>query len=334
MSTPWLLGIEIGGTKLQVVLGTGDGRIAAHSRFPAQTERGAGGIWAQITGAATRLLADSGVASRQVGAAGVGFGGPVDAEAGTVVRSHQVSGWEGAPVVDWVRRDLGIARVALQNDADTAALAEARLGAGRGASPTLYVNSGSGVGGGLVVDGRVYRGGSGIGALEIGHLLVHVEPGNGGAGWKPLEAVASGWAIGREAALRVEALELAPDSRSSVLLSLCEGEVSKITAEMVANAARSGDQLARGVLDTATSAFAEALAHSVTLLAPRVIVLGGGVSLIDRSLWLDPIRAKLAARVFPPYRNTYEVVPAALGENVVVQGALLLASDVAPTFGD
>ena len=141
----------------------------------------------QIEGAADGLRAEFGPFE----AVGIGFGGPVDSAKGVVTKSHHVAGWDTFPLADWARYHLHCPRVSLQNDADTAALGEARFGAGVGLSPILYVTIGSGIGGGLVVDGRIYRG-AGEGAVEVGHLWID-------DGGEPaiLEHFASGWSIGR-----------------------------------------------------------------------------------------------------------------------------------------
>ena len=225
------------------------------------------------------------------------------------MESHQIQGWTGFPLGDWVRETLGIDRVVIQNDADTAGLGEAVSGAGAGFSPVLYLTVGSGIGGGLIVDGSIYRG-SGGGAVEIGHLFVRLP------GEPPikLEHVASGWGIGKHARAK-----------------LAEGAVSRLQGKRdvsgldVSLAAAEGDSFALGVIDRAVSAMVQALSHAVTLLAPRRIILGGGVSLMPARLWIDPIREGLDPWVFPQFRGTFDVVPAALGEEVVIHGALALA---------
>ncbi len=311
---PRFLGIEIGGTKLQLGLGPGDGRLVELVRRTIVPADGATGILAQIAGAA-RSLAGGGV-----DAVGIGFGGPVDARRGIVARSHQVAGWDGFGLADWVRETLGCPLVSIHNDADTAALAEARFGAGIGLSPVLYLTIGSGIGGGLIVDGRIYRG-AGSGAVEIGHLIVD---GPDSSERRTLEGVASGWSIGasgREAAGR-------GTGGLGDLRALAGGDVAGVTALTVAESARRDpDGPGARVLRRATSAMGAALAHAVTLLAPRRIILGGGVSLIEEDLWLDPIRKALDERVFPPFRGTFDLVTAALGEEVVVHGAIALARD-------
>jgi glucokinase len=168
MSGRTFLGIEVGGTKLQLALGPGDGSIVALERRVIQPQAGAKGLLDQISSAYACLASAD---EPRPAAVGIGFGGPVDADRGVILRSHQVEGWEGFALADWAHQALGIPLATVQNDADTAGLGEARFGAGRGLSPIFYINIGSGIGGGLILDGRIYRG-SGLGASEIGHLWI------------------------------------------------------------------------------------------------------------------------------------------------------------------
>jgi glucokinase len=330
---PYLLGIEIGGTKLQLGLGHGDGRILALERRTVVPGAGAPGVLGQIEQAIGPLYKAAGVMPERakVAAVGVGFGGPVDAARGVVTTSHQVEGWDGFPLADWLRPTLGVENVQIQNDADTAALAEARLGAGVGNSPVLYVTIGSGIGGGLILDGKIYRG-AGAGALEIGHLWV-IDRSESDLGVVLLEKAASGWAIADAA--RAYAERLIADGRGGdwAVLARAGGDPAAITPRHLADAAREGDREAQLLLDRAVHAMAHGLRQAVTLLAPRRIILGGGVSLIGEDLWLGPIRRQLDACVFPPFRGTFDLVGAALGEEVVVHGALTLAHDAIQTPG-
>jgi glucokinase len=323
-TTPPLLGIEIGGTKLQLALGRGDGTLLALARHAVDPARGAEALRGQLVASARDLIERAG---QRPAAVGVGFGGPVDPSRGVVNRSHQVSGWEDFPLAAWLREALGIGLVVVHNDSDSAALAEARFGAGAGLSPVLYVNSGSGVGGGLVIDGEIYRG-QGSGAVEIGHLWIRqYAPEDSNPEAATLEEIASGWAIARAARRHVEAFLDRQWEAGRGIAKLSGGQIDRVTTRLVAEAASQGDYLARSILDRASSAMAQALAHAVTLLAPRRVILGGGVSLMDEALWLDPIRRELDGLVFPPLRGTFDVGPAALGEEVVVHGALALARD-------
>src|SRR5436305_521398 len=164
------LGIEIGGTKLQLGLGPGDGTLAGLWRGTVDVAAGPEGIRRQITVAVPELLAKANLDRSQVRGVGIGFGGPVDDATHTIIKSHQIEGWDNFPLAEWITDMLGWPAV-LGNDADVAGLAEALFGAGKGLSPIFYITIGSGIGGGLIVDGQVLRG-TGRGAAEIGHLKV------------------------------------------------------------------------------------------------------------------------------------------------------------------
>jgi len=315
-----LLGIEIGGTKLQLGVGFPDQPLAALWRGTVDPHAGAQGILAQILEAVPRVLDQAGGRSNNLEAVGIGFGGPVDVRSGTIVKSFQVPGWEQFALVEWVREQLSVEHVALANDADAAGLAEAVRGAGQGYSPLLYSNIGSGIGGALVVDGRIYTG-SGRGAVEIGHLLVP-DPENSSS-FVELESIASGWGIARLA--REYACKLSQDELHSWLPTRHGAPPNSLTPIDLAHAALAGDAPSIALFQRARLAFAFALAQTVTLLAPARIVIGGGVSLTHDSLWLHPLQQDLQNLTLPPLRGTFDLVKALLGEEVVVHGALILA---------
>jgi glucokinase len=289
------LGIEIGGTKLQLGLGPGDSTLGSLWRAPVDPAAGAEGIRRQITVAVPELLTKGKIDATQVHGLGIGFGGPVDDATRTILRSHQIAGWDNFPLTDWLTEVLGWPAV-LGNDADVAGLAEATFGAGKGLSPVFYMTIGSGIGGGLVINGDIYRG-TGKGAVEIGQVRI-------GDGRQTLEEIASGWGIECQALATFGETRKVPD---------------------LVRAAAAGDRNSAEILDRSWDALAEALCHVITLLCPRRIILGGGVSLIGEDFFFSPLRRRVAERVFEPFANCYEIVPAVLGEEVVVHGALALA---------
>jgi glucokinase len=324
MSEFWALGIEIGGTKLQLGIGQGQGSLLALDRLRVDPSRRAAGILEQIKDTVPRLLAKAKLDRRQIQAAGIGFGGPVHVQNGRIQKSFQITGWDDFPLADWIGEHLKIPRVVLENDADTAGLAEARLGAGLGQSPILYMTVGSGIGGALIVDQQIYRG-AGHGASEVGHLLVPERtPSN--SRLRELEQVASGWAIAT-AARELARRKLHDGEANWAVLSQAQGCLDEITTAIVADAARAGDPDALTILDHASTAVSFALTQAITLLAPQRIVIGGGVSLIGEQLWFEPIRRLVDRDVFGPFRGRFDIVPALLGEEVVVHGALALARD-------
>jgi glucokinase len=338
------LGIEIGGTKLQLGVGSGQSpELVALERLDIDAKRGAAGILDQIERAAPALLR-----RRDITRIGIGFGGPVDSRTGTVVKSHQVPGWDGIPLARWCQDTFGLPAT-IGNDCDVAALAEARYGAGRGAGSVFYVTIGTGVGGGFVVDGKLH--GSGRPAVaEIGHL----RPGlHDDRPELTVESLCSGWGIASAAQARLTGqvsrsldevrrvtnsgspsqiqsrIALAKETHDEYvrdLLLRANDDPEQLTAKMVAQAAADGNEIARDVLDHAAQVLGWAIAQTITLLAPEVIVLGGGVSLIGEQLFLGPVRQYVEKYVFPPLLNSYRIAPAALGELVVVHGALAIAA--------
>src|SRR5262245_59705407 len=320
---PMYLGIEIGGTKLQLGVGPGDGTLAGLWRGPVDVAAGGEGIRKQIVAAVPELLAAAGVERSRLAGVGIGFGGPVDDPTATVIKSHQIEGWDDFPLAKWISDMIGLPAV-LGNDADVAGLAEALFGAGKGLSPVFYITIGSGIGGGLIVNGEIYRG-VGRGAAEIGHLLLPTLERENGDHFshvsRTLESLASGWAI-EQGARRFARRNLQHDF---LLLRLVNRQPDQITARHVGEAVQQGDTIARALLEMPQVYLADAICHVIALLCPRRIVIGGGVSLMGEHVLFEPLRRLVAERCFKPFAGCYDIVPAALGEEVVVHGALALA---------
>ena len=310
-----LLGIEIGGTKLQFGLGMGDGKLLRLKRLAVEPGRGGAGIQDQIELTIPRLLEETHSNTLRLGAIGVGFGGPVDDTTRRVIKSHQIEGWDNFPLAEWLEGRFRVP-VALGNDADVAGLAEAHFGAGRGVSPIFYMTLGSGIGGALIIDGCIYRG-CGRGAAEIGHLRGWRagDPGQP-ASWQILEDVASGWSIERRARIL---------ARNQAHLFVPVADPALMTVKDVGAAASAGLDWAQQLLLETWTELAESLCQVIALLAPKRIVIGGGVSMMGESYLFRPLRRLVAERVFHPFAGSYEIVPAALGEEVVVHGAIELA---------
>ena len=318
------LGIEIGGTKLQLGLGRGDGKLLPLDdqtvlRRTVNAADGAAGIRRQIEEAIPELLARTGVERTAIRGIGIGFGGPFDDATQRTIKSHQIEGWDDFPLRDWANTLLGVP-AAIGNDADVAGLGEALFGAGRGVSPLFYITVGTGIGGGLILDGEIYRA-VGRGAAEIGHLKVLDWSRAGTPMMVALERIAAGPAIG----LRARELAEEGEGAGSLVLEYVEGDFAKITGEHVGRAAKRKDAFARRILREATDALAEAICQTIALLCPRRVVIGGGVSLLGDELFFEPIRQAVAERVFPPFAGLTAIVPAALGEEVVIHGAVALA---------
>jgi glucokinase len=294
------LGIEIGGTKLQLGVGDGTGgELAALIRRDVDRQRGARGILEEIQRSAPDLMRQ-----HSIERIGVGFGGPVNTATGVATKSHQVEGWDNFPLAAWCQDKLGAPTI-IGNDCDVAALAEAKYGAGRGAGSVFYVTVGTGIGGGLVLGGKLHGAGRPA-AAEIGHLRpgLHCD--------RP--------------EMTVESLASGPAIAAAASASTGASAPAELTARMVAQAAAAGNSNAHTVLLNAVQALGWAIAQVVTLVAPEVVVVGGGVSLMGEDLFFKPLRAAVQKYVFPSLADSYGIVPAGLAELAVVHGAIALAA--------
>lgn len=311
-----IIALEIGGTKLQAALGTPDGAILHTLRYKVDLEKGVPGILEWCRTAMNALEEHAASQCLQVAAAGAGFGGPIDTARGAVFTSHQVSGWNGVNLRDELASGRAYG-VTLANDSNAAGWGEYVLGSGKGTRHFVYMNIGSGIGGALILNGRLYDG-QGFGAGENGHTYVPDWTASTPGAFDKLENLCSGWAIER----RVRQWQHI--SAGSPLHSLCHGDPTAITCAMLGEAAALGDSRAANELDNVARAVAIALANVLALIQPERIALGGGVSLIGEPL-LSRVRAHLDTLAFGPVRGHYDVVPCALGEAVVLHGAILLA---------
>ncbi len=298
------LGIEIGGTKLQVVAGTGAGTIVDRRRFEVDSKAGGQGIREQIASVLPDLIA-----RHKPTGVGVGFGGPVDWRTGRIKCSHQVGGWHDFGLGDWVRERTGLP-VRVDNDANVAALGEALHGAGRGHDPVFWINMGSGVGGGLVVGGRIYHGAV-PGECEVGHVRLDKSG-------TTVEDRCSGWALDRR--IR-EAAALDPHGPLGRRVDGMNGGEARHLAAALAD----GDPAAQAILSELADNLGFALSHVVQLLHPSVVVVGGGVSLVGEPL-REAMAEALSRYVMEAFLPGPGVVLAGLKEDAVPVGALALAS--------
>jgi len=312
------LGIEIGGTKLQLGVGRGDGSdFVAFERRDVDIARGGQGIREQIRDVGRQL-----VAAHKIERAAYGFGGPIFGSRGIVQTSHQVTGWDQFPLREWTERELGVP-TKLGNDCDVAALAEACFGAARGANSVFYVTVGTGIGGGLVFNRQIH-GTDRPASAEIGHL----RPGLGATTSKQtIEAQAAGPGIAIATRARLEAMDQAGEASGDWhdLRERCAGDFQRLATKAIGEAAMAGNRLAQEQYASAMQVLGWGIAQLITLVAPEVVVVGGGVSLVGEEIFFVPLRAAVQNYVFPPLRESYRLVPAELGESVVVHGALALA---------
>jgi glucokinase len=311
MSQAEAIGVDLGGTKMLLGVLDGHSRTVWESR-----ERSAGESEDELVELLVREVGEARGARPDVKAVGMGIPATIDHERGLAVAAVNL------PIENLPIRDLVVERTGLptfvDNDANVAALAEHLFGAARGAENAVMLTIGTGIGGGLILGGEIYRGSSGAGA-ELGHVAIQLDgpacqgncPGHG-----CVETLASGTALGREGRA---AAESAPDSALGRLLA----EGSEIDGKVVTVAAHEGDETAIGVFDLVGSRLGVALASFANIFEPEVIVIGGGV-IAAGELLLAPARRELEARALRPMNRT-PVVPAELGEDAGMIGAAAMA---------
>lgn len=298
-----VLGIDIGGTKVALALGGEDGQVEARLRRPLEPSGDGARDLARIAADAAALVAKSGLAARDVAAVGVSAPGPLDTAAGVVLGPPNLPGWERVTVAESLEAALGWP-VFVENDANAAALAEWRFGAGRGFADLVYLTMSTGVGGGIIAGGRLLRGRA-DGAGEVGHAPV-AWPGEPCAcGLRGcLEAYVGGAAWTRR--LRREAPE---DSR----ILFHAGGRDSVTPVHALAAAREGDAFACAELARFNEHLARGIVGLVFTLAPAAVILGTIAAAAGEALCLGPVRERVKARTWPRVSAELEIRPAALG---------------------
>jgi glucokinase len=299
-----VLALDIGGTKLAAGVVDRSGAVLSFDVESTLADEGPERGLERLFALGRRAVEEAGVPWAGIAAVGIGAGGPLDAVRGVLIAPPHLPGWTDVPLIALAERAFGVP-AALENDATAAAAGEHRYGAGAGTRHMVYLTISTGVGGGVVLDGRLYRGASGNGG-ELGHVTVDCDGrlcrGCGRKGC--LEAYVSGTSIAeraREAGMQVQ------------------------TAAEVSAAARAGDPVAVLVWTATTDALACGLTSIVNLFEPELVVLGGGVVGGTGEQLLGPVRERVRAESMPPAAGTVGIVPAALGDRVGVVGAAAIA---------
>ena len=315
------LGIDIGGTKVAFALGSGDGELLARSRRPTEASGDAEVDLRRIAADARQLAEENGVALDDIEAVGVSVPGPLERERGVVLHPPNLKGWGEVPVSELLTAELR-RPVRIENDANAAALAEWRYGAGRATGLDIqhlvYLTMSTGVGAGLVLGGRLHRGRRTL-AGELGHAPVEWDGLPCACGLRGcLEAYVGGAAWARR--LRAEA----PQDSGVVKHA---GGRDNATPEHVVMAAREGDAYALAEFERFNDYLARAIVQLVFSLAPDAIVLGTIAVAAGEDLCFAPLREKVNARLWPSYRDVCAILPAALGADLPYFAGLCAADE-------
>lgn len=313
-STPLLLALDFGGTKLSAAItSVGLPKWLSHRRLFTPADADGPYEYAAMLDLARALITEVG----QPAAIGVSFGGPVDAKQGQVRLSHHVANWENFPLQARLETEFKLP-TAIDNDANVGALGEWSFGSGQGCSSLLYVTVSTGIGGGWIIDGNPYQGFNGM-AGEIGHVVVNPEGmacvcGKRGC----LEAEACGPAI----AVRARQMIEANPEAGTALLAMTGCQLETITAKEISRAAEAGQPLAQSILTIAGQFLGQGLGSAITLINPQRVVLGGGV-IKSGEAWWRAVRETARYHALPEI--PVDIVAASLGDDAPLWGAAALA---------
>lgn len=315
---PYLIGVDLGGTNIVVGAMPADGHaVHAVRSEPTRAHEGADAITARIARLIEEVIAQTGAetGARRDDFRGVGIGapGPLDRATGVVLITPNL-GWHDYPLRDRVSTAVGLP-AALDNDANCATLGEWWIGAARGARHAIGITIGTGIGGGLILNGALYHGASGV-AGEIGHTSIETNGRRCNCGnYGCLEAYASGTAIATRAR---EALQGGETSRLS---DLVDGALDRITAQTVYQAAELGDSVALHVVRDTARFLGTGIANLLNIFNPDVVVVAGGVTQAGEALF-EPLRAEVRRRAFKPAVDACRIVPGVLPGTAGVAGAV------------
>jgi len=320
----YYIGIDLGGTWTKVGLSDSSGCLLARHEVLTEGYRGPGYIVGEISKKLLALVEEKEISGSSLLGVGVGSPGPLDIDSGTILKTPNL-GWEDVPLRDILSGAVGL-QVALDNDANAAALGEWWKGAGAGSRSLVCFTLGTGVGGGIVIDGEIWHGSGGV-AGELGHMTIEVNGrrcncGNSGC----LEAYASATAISERAREGLKGCD-------SGLSRAVGGDLDKITSEIVYRQAVEGDPFCRRVIADTAVYLAVGIANMLNILNPEVVVIGGGVTQAGRLLF-DPLLEEVGKRAFPSALRGTSIVPAGLGNDAGMVGAVgLIKKEVEGELG-
>lgn len=313
MNDRFIVGVDVGGTAIKMALLSWEGDIIHKFQEPTPVSEGENAVIGKINRMADQLLQSQGINKSQLAGIGIGVPGPIDADTGVVQQAVNLH-WKNVPLKQKLE-ELADLPVYVDNDANTAALGEMWRGAGQGAKEMVMITLGTGVGGGVIVNGRVVHGAQGVGG-EIGHITMEPTGGPlcncGKTGC--LETYASATAIIREG-------KRAAETGKSEKLAQLYAQKGDLKAKDVFDAALAGDEAAIAVIDQASFYLGLAFSHLANILNPAKIVVGGGVSAAGEFLF-SRMRSEFKRFVaFPFVAESCEIVPATLGNDAGVIGA-------------
>jgi glucokinase len=317
-----LVGIDIGGTKTAILLSSNPPEVIARAQFATRPAQGPERALELIKSGIREMLAEKGLGTTAIARIGVSCGGPLDRVNGIIQRPPNLPTWDDVPVKAILEREFQT-ECLIENDANAGAVAEHRFGAGKGCQNMVFLTMGTGLGAGIITEGRLYRGSNDL-AGEVGHLRL-TRTGPVGHNKK---GSAEGWASGGGIAqVAYQMVAAALKKKHTTRLAKLYRSGSPITAKDIALAARQGDAVALKVVESTGERLGEVLAILIDLLNPERIVIGG-LAMRLGDLLLEPARRVIKREALDLPACTCQVVPATLGECIGDVAALCIAMGI------
>lgn len=312
----YYIGIDLGGTNIAAGIVDDKGSIVKKGSVPTGRTRASEEIIGDMCALVRNLVAEAGIDWAEIRSVGIGSPGAIDREKGVIIYNNNL-GFRNVPVRKLLQEQFGLP-VYLENDANCAAIAESQAGAAKGYPHALVITLGTGIGGGIIIDRKLYTGFNGTGG-EIGHVVIQMDGEECTCGRKGCwEAYSSATALIRQT--RQAALE----NPGSMINTLVEGDLTKISAKTAFDAARLGDETAKRVVDRYIEMLAEGLGNMINIFQPNVVVIGGGVSKEGENL-LVPLRERVKDKTYcPEGLEKPQIVAAKLGNDAGIIGAALI----------
>ena len=306
----YVVGIDIGGTKLATVLADKTGHILNKVRKPTHSKKGPEYVLGLLFDMVHEVVEQAGVAQQAISAIGVSCGGPLDTKTGIVYSPPNLPGWDALPLKTKLESEFQVP-VVIENDANASALAEFRFGGGRGYNAVLYMTMSTGIGGGIVINGEIYHGANDS-AGEVGHQILLPNGPYCGCGKQGcLEALCSGPAIARRAQTAIQK-HLAVKGTPTAMLTLAGGRIEAVRSEHVLEAARTSDPLASELVAETAYYMGWGIANLVNTLNPDIVLLGT-IAVAAGDLLLDPIRESVMEFAMTRPAEVVRIEPAQLG---------------------
>ncbi len=314
----YYIGIDLGGTNIAAGLVDEEGRIVLKDSVPTLKGRSYEAIVKDMAMLVQKIINDAGVDIKEIKSIGIGCPGVMDSSEGVVVFANNLN-FRYVPLRAEMQKYFSLP-VFIDNDANVAAFAESVAGAAKGARYSIAITLGTGVGGGIIIDGKVYSGFKSAGA-ELGHMVIMVDGEQCTCGRKGCwEAYASATALIRQT------IQAAKENPDSLINKLVDGDMSRIDAKTAFDAAKQGDETGKKVVEKYIGYIAEGLTNIMNIFSPEVVVIGGGVCKEGEYL-LKPLREKVAASVYSPDVLKPDIRVAQMGNDAGIVGAAMLGRD-------